>query len=64
MSIKQMVLLIIIILLLLACSHQESLDTFLERNGYIKTDLTEKDLLSMDSNFHECIEYNDSFYCI
>ena len=33
----------------------------LQKQGYIKTDLTEEELAS--SNYQECIEYNNAFYC-
>lgn len=33
----------------------------LQKQGYIKTNLTEEELAS--SNYQECIEYNDAFYC-
>ena len=33
----------------------------LQKQGYIKTTLTEEELVS--SNYQECIEYNNTFYC-
>lgn len=33
----------------------------LQKQGYIKINLTEEELAS--SNYQECIEYNDAFYC-
>lgn len=33
----------------------------LQKQGYIKTALTEEELAS--SNYQECIEYNNTFYC-
>ena len=33
----------------------------LQKQGYIKTTLTEEELAS--SNYQECIEYNNTFYC-
>lgn len=33
----------------------------LQKQGYIKTNLTEEELAS--SNYQECIEYDNAFYC-
>lgn len=33
----------------------------LQKQGYIKINLTEEELAS--SNYQECIEYNNAFYC-